>query len=218
MTFIDENGQPPVAIHHTANGRKASHVCSGLILGIIADNKLVNAELAFLTTWLLENKCYLNISPLREVVQALEQLNNQGQSPETARGIFLETLRDIAGGAPQDTGSAGGLTTRHRLDNQDEVLFKDKVFCFTGNFCTGTRKQCEAQVEALGGQTSKQVTKKVDYLVVGVLASRDWSGVFNGEKVEKARGYKEQGMPIKIIPEELWSMHLAGEFCATEGV
>ncbi len=63
-----------------------------------------------------------------------------------------------------------------------------KTFVFTGRLQHHTREEAEGTVHALGGNTSKSVSKKVDYVVAGEEA---------GSKLEKAKS-----LNIPILNEE----------------
>lgn len=52
--------------------------------------------------------------------------------------------------------------------------------------------------------SSKNVTKKVNYLVIGELASRDWVASSHGRKIEKALVFKEKGVPVMMLSEKDW--------------
>lgn len=84
-----------------------------------------------------------------------------------------------------------------------DVLFKDKTFCFTGEFVIGTRKTCENIVKDKGGGIKKHPTLKTDYLVVGILGSEDWIHSSFGRKIEVAVNLRDdRKTDIKIISEE----------------
>jgi hypothetical protein len=48
------------------------------------------------------------------------------------------------------------------------------------------------------------VRKNLDYLVIGALASPNWTNSSHGRKIEKAMTLKEKGDPIFIIAAEQW--------------
>lgn len=56
--------------------------------------------------------------------------------------------------------------------------FKDKIFVLTGTLEKYTRKQAEEIIESLGGKTSSSVSKKTDYVIVGLEP---------GSKLDKAK-------------------------------
>ncbi len=93
------------------------------------------------------------------------------------------------------------------FDHVDTIEFKDKKFCFTGNFdCAGGKKQCEQAVRDRKGKAKGNLCQKTNYLVVG----RDRSGknYINSGKTKYAMELKEKGNQILILKEEVWAKHL----------
>ncbi|MBT70588.1 MAG: hypothetical protein CMQ15_00875 [Gammaproteobacteria bacterium] len=56
-------------------------------------------------------------------------------------------------------------------------------------------------LHCLGAETSPNVGKHVDYLVIGTMASQDWLYTTHGRKIEKALLLKRDGHEITIITE-----------------
>ena len=82
------------------------------------------------------------------------------------------------------------------------IEFFGKTFCLTGSFTIGTRTQCEAIIKSLGGESLKNVSNSVDYLVVGIIGSDAWVHSAYGRKIEKAVEIREKKKSIAIISEE----------------
>jgi NAD-dependent DNA ligase len=93
-------------------------------------------------------------------------------------------------------------------DPAPDVLFETKNFCFTGVFDYGSRSDCMAVTQQLGGIISKGVTKKLHYLVIGNIGSEVWKHTSFGLKIAKAVTYREAGAPIAVIAEPHWTKHL----------
>ena len=93
---------------------------------------------------------------------------------------------------------------------QPKVFFEDKTFLFTGNFHFGSRKDCQKAVALRGGIPSdqKDVSRAIDYLVVGSEGNKTWSKGSYGNKIEAAiLARREHGKPA-IISEEHWATAL----------
>jgi len=60
----------------------------------------------------------------------------------------------------------------------------------------------------MGAETSPNISKDVDYLVIGTLASRDWLYTSHGRKIEKALLLKRKGVNITVITERTLSKFL----------
>ncbi|MGN5037412.1 BRCT domain-containing protein [Aeromonas sp. 74A] len=84
------------------------------------------------------------------------------------------------------------------------MSIQGKTVCFTGKFLSNTRHNLEQQAKLLGAEPAKAITKKVNVLIVGSLASRDWMFTSHGRKIEAAIKAKEEGQDIQIINEEDW--------------
>lgn len=84
------------------------------------------------------------------------------------------------------------------------VSFVQRIFCFTGKFQSGTRLWCEDQIQLRGGIPTRTINKKLHYLVIGDIGSRDWLHSTHGTKIEKAMEYRDAGVALNIVGEEHW--------------
>lgn len=120
------------------------------------------------------------------------------------------TLEDLIGGSLEQTGAVTGLATRLPIDSVESLQIAGKSFCFTGRFLHGSRASCERAVVARGGGTSDNITRELDYLVIGMLVTPDWAHSSHGRKIEKAVEYRNSGYPVRIVGEETWVKALCG--------
>ena len=174
----------------------------GLSKGIIADGIVNQAEAEFLISWLIQNQGEGNpiiINMLSKVSEMLED----GVLDEDEAQELLSVLRDLTG-APGEIGELAKSTTLPIDNPQPTVTFNGTMFVFTGTFALGLRKDCHAIIESKGAKTTKNITKNVDYLVLGSYVTESWAHETYGRKIEKAIGYKQSGCPISIISEEHW--------------
>src|SRR5690606_32291749 len=88
------------------------------------------------------------------------------------------------------------------------VIVKAHSFCFTGRLNSGSRPWCETRVVEFGGIPASGITKKLNYLVIGEIGSRDWLHSTHGLKIKKAVDYRESGVPLHIISEKHWYENL----------
>jgi NAD-dependent DNA ligase len=208
MTSLDENAQPIRAFNFVANEKKAINNLYGILLGMTSDGVINDQEIHFLNLWLLDNEIHTKLFPLNVVKSRIQDILADGKITEQERQDFYDVVSKIIGGTFQETGSSSGQSTQYGIDEPEQIIFENAKFCFTGAFVTGTRSKCEAIVTNQGAITASTVTKDLDYLVIGALASRDWIGSSHGRKIEKAISYKEQGHPIIILHEETWQKFL----------
>ena len=89
-------------------------------------------------------------------------------------------------------------------DSAEGLSYPGKTFCLTGNFTTGSKEYCAAKIEAKGGAVVKNVTQKVDYLIVGEELSPDYAKGNYGRKVERAMELRGKSDAPLIIQEKDW--------------
>ncbi len=93
-------------------------------------------------------------------------------------------------------------------DEPPIVVFKDRIFAFTGGCEFGTRTRCEDAVRSRDGEVSSWVTHVVDYLVVGPRRSKLWSHRSYGSKIEAAVVERSIHRKPAIITEKHWRCFL----------
>ncbi len=186
---------------------------TGIFSGISADDTLSDDEVYFLKHWLDSHSNVRNYWPMSEVDKAINSALADGVLTGSEKEFILHVLHASVGGSFSADGIAAGKTTELPLDLVEYIDFENKVFCFTGTMTVGTRRECIEITEHLGGFVSKGVTLKVDYLVLGPAASRDWYNTSYGRKIEKAVEYKKHhNSNISVISESdwlLWSRRVA---------
>lgn len=84
------------------------------------------------------------------------------------------------------------------------LIFKGKLFCFTGIFVNISRKEVEAEVRKRGGIISKSACDNLNYLIVGSKPSPSWKYGSYGNKIEETCRAIKKGFFIKVISEELF--------------
>jgi NAD-dependent DNA ligase len=115
---------------------------------------------------------------------------------EEERADLHETLAQLIGGTLEETGAVGGMATRLPVDTVRDVVFGDRRFCFTGKFVYGPRSRCEASIAERGGIPVPRVKQELNYLVIGMLASRDWVHTSHGRK-DRASGAIPRAGPAR---------------------
>lgn len=170
----------------------------GFMRGISANNIITEkeAKALFNAVKKFEDKTAFPISKVYEYFK-----NNKDFSDNTE---LLNILKNIYGGN-LITNTKASLSCMPVDNPQPDIEFKDKVFTLTGEFAFGTRAECVQEIEKHGGIFSKNVTQKINYLVIGSIGSDDWIHSSFGRKIEKALQFKKQGKNIIIISEDHWA-------------
>lgn len=84
----------------------------------------------------------------------------------------------------------------------EKIDLSGKFVCLTGTFIHGSRSSIQKQLENLGAIILKDISSRIDYLIVGDSGSSDWKFGNYGGKIKKALEYQKKGINIKIISEE----------------
>jgi NAD-dependent DNA ligase len=178
----------------------------GLAHGMVAHGSITKDDVDYLHKWLVAHAA----ATANPVVMALQDqidriLANGDVNAEEAADIFC-VLKRFAGG-DFELGETLKATTLP-LDAPPPVIeFCNSHFCFTGTFAFGTRKECEAAVEAIGAVCGP-LSHKTAYLVIGIYATDAWTHSSFGRKIEKAVTMRDKGLPIAIVGEQYWVAQL----------
>ena len=174
----------------------------GISKGLIADNTINTMEAEFLMNWLIQNQQTSN--PV--IVNLLEKIGvmlQDGILDNEESKELLSLLRRITG----ESSTLGELTKTTTLPinrPQPAITFPGMTFLFTGTCAFGTRAQCQAAVETLGGLNAGSVNKSLNYLVLGTYVTDSWAHETFGRKIERAMEYRDNGVPLVIVTEEHW--------------
>lgn len=179
----------------------------GIIKGILADGQIVADEARFLLSWIQTHVVAGRAWPARVLYPRLcAALEDEDLDADEERELLGLLMSAVGSNAPA-TGVASASTALPLCNPAPLVTFTDRRFCFTGTCYSGTREWCEQQVITRGGSISS-VSKKLDYLVIGEIGSRDWVHSTHGRKIEKAVDFRNAGVPLSIVAEKHWHSHL----------
>lgn len=218
----DDDAQPPAATtptpvddslirvyRHTATADRQIDELIGIVKGVMADGMVTQGEVEFLLRWMETNRQAANLWPAKALYPRLAQVAAKGFMTLHEEGEMLDLLMKTVGGntAPQ-AGFASNSTRLPLTEPPAPLSFEGRAFCFTGAFHSGSRDWCHEQVTSRGGRSIGNITKKLDYLVVGDIGNETWAHSTHGRKIEKAIEYNSAGCRIAIVSEEYWYSHL----------
>ena len=89
------------------------------------------------------------------------------------------------------------------FDDIEKIEVNNHFFVLTGTFTSGKRGIIQDIIKENGGIIKNQITKDINYLVVGEVTSQGWKYKNYGTKIEQADILRKQGCFIKIIPEQV---------------
>ena len=179
------------------------HLLNGLCKGLISDKALSDEEVRYLDWWLTQNGALKNNYPGKELFKLVKEILNDGVITAEESQTLHKALVDFTG-CDLESGVVDGLSTKLPVDSDTDIDLEGKIFCLTGVFMAGKRSHVEDILKRCNGLISNTVTKKIDYLVIGTLSSRDWRFSSHGRKIEKAISYRDnEGVGLKVISEEM---------------
>jgi len=176
----------------------------GLSKGVLADGKVDRAEAEFLQTWLSQNRQATDNPIIWNLLEKVDSMLADGVLDQE-ESIELMSLLYKVSGKRSELGELAESSTLPIDDPMPDISFNGRTFLFTGTCAFGTRKQCQAAVEDLGGHNLKGVTKTLNYLVLGTYVTDSWAHETFGRKIEKAIDYRANGVPLSIVTEEHWA-------------
>jgi len=206
----DAHGQPLNRTFNAArlDDRKIDELI-GLCKGVLADGEVSQFEVEYLQNWLRNNIEISGHWPANVLYQRIEAMLADNVLDVEEQRELLQTLMDLTG-EPSIHGSVTSMSTSLPLTTPDpEIDFEGRIFCLTGKFVTGTRKQCESLVLERNGSLKSSPTRDTNFLVIGLVGSSDWIHSTHGRKIEKAVELQESGTNLAIVSEEHWVRFLA---------
>ncbi len=209
ITRLDGQGQPSSLIFNRTRRRDRSvDELIGICKGMAADGVVNQAEAEALLKWLGANREISKQWPANVLYSRVCEMLVDGRIDATEQAELLDTLNQLAG--PIGAGpSPQNISTSLPLDDPPpDISFENRVFCFTGQFVSATRPECQNLVKQLGGSTVKNPTRNTHYVVVGELGSRDWAHGSYGRKIEAAVKIKSQGFPLALVAEQHWAEYI----------
>ena len=182
----------------------------GLSHGVVLDGVVNKAEVEGLHKWLVANKELVDNDIINNLFLRVETILKDDDVDEDEAKELLEILIKYSG-SDFEIGELLKPTTLPLDNPQPEITFKDKVFCFTGTFIFGTRKECLLSIKEKGAIGINYISGDLDYLIIGSYATDAWIHSTYGRKIEEAMNLKSSGCKLKITSEETFVKALDNE-------
>lgn len=180
----------------------------GLLTGISADSYINLQETQYLRQWLAENAHLRNTFPASMVHDKIDEILADGIVTDEERTELLTMLRGIVGNQFETTGIACGLSTEFCTQQIESLDHTGRTFCITGTLSSGPRNHAIELITERGGLFHPRITKKLDVLIIGTIASPDWRFTSHGRKIEYAIELQTKGQNLLIINERTWRKFL----------
>lgn len=180
------------------------------LLGIcefaLQDGHIDQDEAENILIWLNNHRECIDTWPAKVIYDRLQEALSDGILDDEEQRDLLGLVLSIAKPPRPDQGHTAASLPLNTP--QPPIDFTGRSFCFTGVFDFGSRNECHAATEGLGGIPAQGITKKLHYLVIGNIGSQFWRHTSFGSKIAKAVEYRDNGLPIAIITEEHWRSYL----------
>ncbi|MCB2194133.1 MAG: BRCT domain-containing protein [Deltaproteobacteria bacterium] len=208
---LDAHGQPIIRAYNCKQRRdRTLDELLGLAKGMAADGIINQSEAEFLQKWLIKNSDLNATWPVNVINNRINQMLCDGVLDGDEQKELLELLCSFTGQIPVER-ELENMSCTLPLDTPPPALhFDGMTYCFTGKFVSGTRRDCQEVVIQMGGVVKNTVSRYVDYLVIGVIGSRDWAHTSYGRKIERAVELRQEGKPLAIVSEDHWAQHVYG--------
>lgn len=188
---------------------KGCQVLLGIASGLLADGELNAEEVRFLSAWLRDNPEVSEFFPGNILAHRVSVALEDGRLTREEIDYLKNTLVELVGGTMQESGEVGGWSTTLPIQADAVVEFPGRNFCFTGEFIYGPRQACADITTRHGGIVKTAVSPKLDFLVIGGMASQHWANTSYGRKIEKAVEIQAAGVSVAIVSEEMWILATA---------
>lgn len=165
----------------------ALQVLNGILDGIICNQEVNQKEVESLNMWLKQNDYLKDVYPYDKVLLEVSKVLEDGILTEEESTYIFNVFNEII---------------YPNFDNDENIDFRDKTFCLTGEFKLATKQEMSKKLQELGGIEKTGVSSKLDYLIVGGVGSDAWKFGKIGGKQAKAQELNEKGADIKIIDED----------------
>lgn len=175
----------------------------GICKGVVADDRVCEAEAKYILNWLEANKSVATEFPANVLYPRLVDMLADGALSDDESKELLEMLKAMTG--EQGQCARANMSTGIAFDDpMPKLKFAGQELCLTGEFAFGKRKDVEARSAALGADLVKNVVKRGCVVVVGCLGSEAWLHSTHGRKIREAVAARDSGSPVVIVSEEHW--------------
>jgi hypothetical protein len=201
---------PSASITSRARRDRGTDELLGLCRGILADGGVNQSEAAFLLDWLERHREFLGTYPFDVLYRRVSDSLADGVLDLDEERDLLEALVRAVGGETHTADGSTSLATDLPFDEPFPALvYPGQLYVVTGVFDYGSRSLVNDAIELRGGLVKGGISKKIRYLVVGNIGSRDWKHSSFGRKIEQAIELRSLGHPLCLVPEHHWRASLA---------
>jgi hypothetical protein len=172
-----------------------------LLAGIAADNVISTNELIGLSDWLSEHEYLRKCWPYDEIDSLITSVLADKKIDATEHELLLSFFAEFAHSEVNKRNNPSDVTLPGICSVSPAIEFSNTVFCFTGETSKMSRDDLLDAVATRGGRTVTNVSKVINYLVIGAAGNPCWKYACYGRKIEQAMNYRKEGYPIVLVHE-----------------
>lgn len=181
-------------------------ILQGICHGILADGIIDDKEVVDLERWLEENTHLSSYYPYDEIRSLILSIVSDGKIEEEEKLVLKAYLNQFVNLENKEiekqiNRETNDINISGHCTSDPEIELDGKTFCITGVLKSGNRASLEKTISDLGGISTRTLTKKTDYLIVGDNGNQAWAFACYGRKVEKALDLRKNGHKISLIHE-----------------
>lgn len=187
--------------------RRALGTLMGLVEGVVCDDQLLDAEVAYLRRWLQDHEEIAARWPGNVVAARIDQVLADGVIVSEERAELLQLLQALAGEQSDEPALRQSVVARV-FDDKPALAFDGRTFVLTGAFVFGPRSICQRAIELRGGRVVESISRRVDWVVVGAFGSPVWAGGSFGGKIQTAMDLRASYGGPGLVQESDWATAL----------
>ncbi len=180
----------------------------GIMAGVSFDGQITKAELLGVQGWMDDHQHLKTLWPYDEVDALITAVLADGKIDAAEHKDLLAFFSDFA----KTTGHESVSLKADSLPNvrgicavDPQIVFNERLFCFTGKSQRANRVEIAEIVVEKGGAFKENVVVDTDYLIVGADGNPCWAYACYGRKIEQAVAYRKEGRHIMLIHEyDFW--------------
>lgn len=202
----------------TSNSRYRSLIKSDikklykLLNGFLKDDKITVKELSALRQWLESSEHLASTYPYDEIYSIVKEIFRAQKLSDKENQYLRLYLSQFTGDFKEEQLEIDKLAklkqdiSKTGVCSIDPIIvFKNSVFCFTGESEIASIEDITEQIEILDGKYEDSLSFNTDYLIVGSNSNPCWTFACYGQKIESAMGMRKEGYTIQIIHEnDFW--------------
>ncbi len=180
----------------------------GIICGILADEQILFEELKSFHAWMQDHMHLQGLWPFDSILTIVNRIVFNNHFNMEDQSALMALFQDFQRFINDRDGNviAENLTIQSVCDSVSVIEFAGHGFCITGKSTKASRKQFETEIKNRGGFVVGQVSRSVDYLILGAGGNTCWAYSCYGRKVEEAIELRGKGKRISIINEyDFWA-------------